>query len=223
MLGASHSNMRLNTAKMGSKTPISENDILDRIYSMKGEPDEVREAYKAWAASYEKDTVDGMGYIAPAVSADKLAHYLPPGARVLDAGCGTGLAGVELARRGFTAIDGMDLSSDMLDLAREKEAYDTLKVEDMTGPLSYGTGAYDGVVCVGTFTHAHVGPKGFDELVRITRPGGVIVATVHEDVWPDGYADHFAALETARKATLKEADEADYHLNKCRLCVLEVC
>lgn len=92
----------------------------------------------------------------------------------------------------------------------------------MTGPLSYESDAYDGVICVGTFTHAHVGPKGFDELVRITRPGGVIVATVHEDVWPDGYQAHFDALEEADKVTVKEAEEADYHLNKCRLCVLEV-
>lgn len=86
---------------MASNNAISDNEILDRIYSMKGEPAEVREAYKAWARSYDKDTVEGMGYIAPAVSADKLAEYLARDATILDAGCGTGLAGVELARRGF--------------------------------------------------------------------------------------------------------------------------
>jgi hypothetical protein len=75
---------------------------------------------------------------------------------------------------------------------------------------------------VGTFTHAHVGPKGFDELVRITKPGGFIVATVHEGVWPDGYEEHFKALEEKGAVKIKSTAEAPYHLNKCRLCVLEV-
>lgn len=198
----------------------SKNPILERVYTMKGGPEECRETYRDWASHYEKDTVEGMGYVAPRVVAEKLASLVDRDAAVLDAGCGTGLAGVELARRGFASIDGMDLSPDMLALARRKDVYNDLRTEDMTGRLSYESNAYDAVTCVGTFTHAHVGPKGFNELVRITRPGGVIVATVHEDVFGDGYEEHFAGLEKAGAATLVAIEEAPYHEHGCRLCVL---
>ena len=198
----------------------SENPILNRVYTMKGGADEVRDIYKDWAGSYEKDTVGDMGYVAPAVVADKLASLAPGVEAVLDAGCGTGLAGVELAKRGYEHIDGMDISPDMLDQARKKAVYSDLRVEDMTKPLSYETDAYHAVTCVGTFTHAHVGPKGFDELVRVTKPGGFVVATVHEDVWDDGYLDHFEKLEKDRIADIASIEEAAYHLHGCRLCVL---
>ncbi|WP_440958739.1 class I SAM-dependent DNA methyltransferase [Oceanicaulis sp. LC35] len=201
----------------------SENEILDRIYNLSGDPEETRDAYKDWAERYDDDTVEGMGYVAPAVASDKLSALLPDTSiRILDAGCGTGLAGVELNKRGYQNVDGMDLSPDMLAMARRKEVYDDLREADMTETLDYPDNAYDAIICVGAFTHAHVGPKGFDELVRITRPGGAIVATVHEDVWDaDKYADYLRKLEASGKAKIREADEADYHINKCRLVVLE--
>lgn len=198
----------------------SRNPILNRIYNLQGGPEECRDAYKDWAQSYDEDTVEGMGYVAPGVMADKIASLLQPDAVILDAGCGTGLAGEALAGRGFKTIDGMDISPDMLEVARGKGAYRTLQTEDMTSPLSYETNTYHAVMCVGTFTHAHVGPRGFDELVRITRPGGPIVATVHEEVWGDGYEAHFARLEAAGAARLGGIEDAPYHLNTCKLVAL---
>jgi len=198
----------------------SQNPILNRIYNLQGGPEECRNAYKDWADTYDHDTVEGMGYVAPEVMADKIASLLQPDAVILDAGCGTGLAGQPLAGRGFRTIDGMDISPDMLEVARAKGAYRTLQTEDMTGPLSYDSNTYDAVVCVGTFTHAHVGPKGFDELVRITRPGGPIVATVHEEVWGEGYEARFARLEAAGTARLGGIEDAPYHLNTCKMVTL---
>ncbi len=200
----------------------SQNPILNRIYNLDGGPEECRNTYKDWAKTYDKDTVEGMGYVAPAVTADKVEALVARDAVILDAGCGTGLAGAALAERGFTTIDGMDISPEMLDQARAKGAYRTLQTEDMTRPLSYDSNSYDAVVCVGAFTHAHVGPKGFDELVRITRPGGPVVATIHEDVWGDGYEARFAALEAAGAAKIASIEEAPYHLNTCKLVTLQV-
>lgn len=197
--------------------------VLDRIYNLSGEPEECRDAYKDWAKTYDADTVDGLNYVGPAIAADRLAAMdIDRGARVLDAGCGTGLAGAELKTRGFKAIDGMDLSPEMLDVAREKKAYADLREADMTKPLPYEDDAYEAIICVGTFTHCHVGPKGFDELVRITRPGGPIVATVHEEIWDaEGFPQHLSRLEREGAIKLIEAEPADYHVNKCRLVVLE--
>jgi len=201
----------------------SKNEILNRIYNLSGAPNECRDAYKDWAETYDADTVEDMGYVGPAIAAKKLgALGVAPTDPVLDAGCGTGLAGAELKALGFTAINGMDLSPEMLEVARSKDVYDDLREADMTKPLPYEDEAYAAIICVGAFTHAHVGPKGFDELVRITQSGGPVVATVHEDVWDaDKYHDHLARLEAQGKARIREAEKADYHIHKCRLVVLE--
>ena len=45
---------------------------------------------------------------------------------ILDMGWGTGLVAVQLVKKGFTTIDGIDASTGMLDYAREKELYRNL-------------------------------------------------------------------------------------------------
>ncbi len=51
--------------------------------------------------------------------ADLVQRLAPPGGTVLDAGCGTGRVGAELARRGFEVV-GVDLDPAMLERARER-------------------------------------------------------------------------------------------------------
>jgi SAM-dependent methyltransferase len=53
---------------------------------------------------------------------------LPPGARVLDLGCGPGRHSLELARRGFT-VTGVDRTSPYLDRARETARQQGLQLE----------------------------------------------------------------------------------------------
>ena len=43
-----------------------------------------------------------------------------PEAKIVDFGCGTGLMGIELKKRGFNNIYGLDGSQDMLNIAKEK-------------------------------------------------------------------------------------------------------
>ena len=52
-----------------------------------------------------------------------------------------------------------------------------------------------GAVCAGVFTTGHVGPEGLDELLRVLRPGGVLVLTVKDKTWADGFAARIAELE----------------------------
>lgn len=192
---------------------------------MTGDPDEARDVYADWAESYDKDTLDAFGYVGPRLVAEKLREYAAPDAVILDAGCGTGLAGEELDRAGFSIVDGIDLSEEMLAVAKAKNVYRKLAPADMTAPLDLPNDSYDAVVCAGVFTSGHIGPEGFDELVRVARPGGTIVATVHENVWQDGYPEHFAQLAGQGLVRVRETAETDYHRNagyRCRMCVLEV-
>tara|TARA_R110002020_G_scaffold15143_29_gene53894 strand:- start:757 stop:1380 length:624 start_codon:yes stop_codon:yes gene_type:complete len=203
----------------------TDTSILDRLYAMEGGPEVCRDIYADWAKNYDSDTVDGMGYVGPALVAEALFERVSPAARILDAGCGTGLAGEQLAARGFLRVDGIDVSPDMLRVARGKNVYRSLREADLTAPIDLPDNSYDGAVCVGVFTNGHVGPAAFDELARVVRPGGTIVATVHENVWQaEGYPAHLEALAESGAATVIAAAVAPYHLKEnysCRLCVLE--
>ncbi|MGW0926075.1 class I SAM-dependent methyltransferase [Streptomyces sp. NPDC002755] len=57
--------------------------------------------------------------------ADLIERHRAPGKRLLDVGCGTGRSSLELARHGFE-VTGVDLSPEMLDVARGKEGADAV-------------------------------------------------------------------------------------------------
>ncbi|OUZ11000.1 hypothetical protein BHE97_06095 [Aeromicrobium sp. PE09-221] len=195
---------------------------LARLYALK-DADEARQVYDDWAEEYDHDTVGAMGYVAPAIAAEKLAERIEDGVSVLDAGCGTGLVGEEVRRHRDVVLDGIDLSPGMLERARARDVYRSLETADLTTRLSIDNDTYDAVVCVGTLTGGHVGPAVLAEFARITTPGGVIVVTVHSDVWESGgYRAEIERL-VALGAVTAEIAERPYHVREkmsCRLCVL---
>ncbi|WP_029057642.1 class I SAM-dependent DNA methyltransferase [Stappia stellulata] len=204
-----------------------ENPLLKRAYALDGNAREIRALYRDWAGSYEADTIEGMGYVAPHQAAKALSEKLDTDALVLDAGCGTGLVGEALTRHDIAGlvIDGLDLSPGMLEQAAEKNVYRKLSEADLTKPLDMPADSYDGVVSVGVFTSGHVGPQAMDELARVARPGAPVIVTVHEKVWgPDGYADHLKAMEAKGRVRVRDIRDAAYHEKEgytCKLCVLE--
>ncbi|MAB01148.1 MAG: SAM-dependent methyltransferase [Stappia sp.] len=206
----------------------SDNPLLKRAYALDGDAGRIRDLYADWAASYDADTLDGMGYVAPVLAARALSEALEgetAEARILDAGCGTGLVGAEIARRTEAEIDGIDLSPGMLEEAARKKVYRSLAEADMTATLNLSDNSYDGVVSVGVFTSGHVGPEAIDELARVARPGAPLVVTVHEKVWePDRYAAHLAEMERHGLIRLRAINDAPYHEKEgytCKLCLLE--
>lgn len=200
------------------------NPILQRIYALNGDIAQIKQTYGEWAEAYDKDTQDGMGYVAPYLAATALAERVDDGAEILDAGCGTGLVGAALQTHGLEKIDGTDISPEMLSKAEAKNAYRHLNVADLTGELDISTDRYDGVICVGVFTSGHVGPAAFEELARVAKPGAPIVATVHENVWTkEGYPEQLDRMDKAGAINIEQIVEAPYHENEgyhCRLCIL---
>jgi hypothetical protein len=66
-------------------------------------------------------------------------------------------------------------------------------------------------VCVGTLTLGHVGPEALGEFLRVTRPGGTVVATVLGDAWESGgYRAEVDGLVSAGRADLVSADLSPY-------------
>ncbi|MCP4333404.1 MAG: class I SAM-dependent methyltransferase [Gammaproteobacteria bacterium] len=169
-------------------------EFVDAAYRL--EDDDMVEFYRKWAVDYDYEMLDKLGYISPASIAKILIDQLPDTeAEILDLGCGTGLTCRLLAERGYNRLDGIDLSTEMLKVSRERGIYRDLLAGDLNQPLHRDSDSYDGVISSGTFTHGHVGPEPMDEVIRVLKPGGILACTVHKDLWKaKGFAAKFAEL-----------------------------
>lgn len=182
----------------GDKEMQAAEELLARAYALQDDV-QARALYRDWAATYDETMLDGLGYQTPAKTADLLVAFLTDrDAAILDIGSGTGLAGAELAAKGFTAIDALDYSPEMLAVARARGVYRRLIEADLNAALDLPDATWDAMICTGTFTHAHVGGKCLGELFRLLRPDGLFACTVHGDVWESGgFAAEVSRLATA--------------------------
>lgn len=190
-------------------------------------PEQLNSAYAEWATEYDKDTISNMGYVGPQTSCQLLDNYLDSKkARILDAGCGTGLVGEVLSDIGYSKVDAFDYCDAMLDVAEKKGVYGNLFQADMNELKEVPKNTYDASVCVGTFTYAHVGPQGFDELVRITRPEGYVCFTVRDGAYQDyNYREHMLKLENDNKWQLQAMVHEPYLVHEdvtAKFCVYKV-
>ena len=91
----------------------------------------------------------------------------------LDVACGTGDMVVELLKQGCT-VTGVDLSEEMLAIARRKTASANFQLGDAEA-LPFADGEFDAVTCafgVRNFVHLE---KGLEEMLRVLKPGGRMV------------------------------------------------
>ncbi len=201
-------------------------EIHDRVLNASSK-EELMAAYSDWADNYETDLMDELGYVAPMIAGKRLHKQLEnSAARILDAGCGTGLVGEFLHGNGYRNIEGLDYSEQMLAKAGEKGIYKTLSRGDLMSPLDIADDSYDAVISVGTFTCGHVGPEALNELVRITRPGGHICITVREQAWEeDNYRAVVSKIEKSGMWELLEENTADYiqeEGSSCKVCLYRI-
>jgi predicted TPR repeat methyltransferase len=205
---------------------VGEHDaaLLRRAYTIRDQKDG-QELYAEWADTYDTTMVTGLGYVLPTVFADRFAAVVPWRDRVtLDVGCGTGLVGVELSKRGFERLDGVDLSEAMLVQAEHRQVYERLAVADLTMPLAIDDCSYEAVVCTGTFTSGHLTAECLDELLRVLCVGGFLAASVHDAVWQtSGFADAFDCLQQAGRLELIEMTAVPFYANSSatdgRICI----
>ena len=160
-----------------SDDKVSSNAAIDAALRLDGDPDNVRAYYDDWAQNYNLDISDAE-YSGPVICARLLQQYLADAEiRLLDAGCGTGLVGIELDALGYRRIDGFDLSDSMAEQARASGVYRQLSggVDMMRAASIYPHCSYDAVLSVGVFTLGHVPPEALSVLLRLVRPGGLLV------------------------------------------------
>lgn len=168
---------------------------LGAVYDAK-RPEEVAALYDRWADTYDGEMAQA-GYRHPTICLALLARHLHRGATpLLDAGAGTGLIGEWLRIMGYPMVEALDISEGMLAQAARKNVYVALHRLTLGSDLPFTDGAFAGIISAGVFTSGHVGLEGLDELIRICRSGGVVVLTVKNTLWEDGFAGRIAELES---------------------------
>ncbi len=123
---------------------------------------------------------------------------LPPGAKILDAGCGSG-AMLDTLQRYGTAV-GTDSSSLAIAAARNRGHHVEPGSLDQ---LPFATGSFDLVTCMDVIEHVREDERALGELWRITAPGGYVLLTV-----------------PAYQALWSAHDEVNHHFRRYRLGTL---
>lgn len=160
-----------------SDKKISSNEAIDAALHLDGDPQNVKQFYEDWAKNYNVDTTSS-DYTGPAISAKLLSQYLPAkDSRLLDAGCGTGLVGMELQALGYDHVDGFDLSDSMAEQAIATGAYQQVLggIDMMRAAENCVDTSYDAILSIGVFTLGHVPPEALLVLLQLASPGGLLL------------------------------------------------
>ena len=196
---------------MGQK----DKDVVNKIpiYKLKTTK-EVMKYYDGWGDKYDQEMVD-WNYTGPKETVNVLIKYTPnKKIRIYDAGCGTGLVGIELKKYDYLNIDGADLSEKLLDLV-PKGYYKNLEQTDLNKPIKVANDQYDAVMCVGTFTIGHVKPHALNEFIRITKNKGLICFTINEGIYKEyGFDKKIKELSDNNQWNVKELFKSDYIASK---------
>ena len=172
--------------------------------------------YDDWGKEnkYDKDMSD-WNYTGPKETSEIFSKYVKDkNIEIYDAGCGTGLVGVELKKFGFSNFYGADLSQKLLDLV-PSGLYKSLEKVDLNKPINHKDDAFDAVMCVGTFTFGHVKPPALDEFLRITKKSGLICFTINEGIYEEyGFDIKLDQLKKENKWNEIEFFKSDYIASK---------
>jgi SAM-dependent methyltransferase len=106
------------------------------------------------------------------------------GARMLDAGCGTGRYSLELARRGYV-VTGLDASTQLVAAAQRRANYTSIPVSFAVGDILAlpALPSYDAILCRGVLNdliEEHSRQEAFLAFARALRPRGVLILDVRE-------------------------------------------
>jgi SAM-dependent methyltransferase len=131
-------------------------------------------------------------------SLEKASLKLDSFGSVLDFGCGCGRTLIWFANRKPTFY-GTDIDAESITWCRNNLKFGKFDVNDPLPPLIYQDGKFDFIYLISVFTHLNeeFQFKWMDELNRILREGGIILATFHaKGSWKDLLPEDIAELQS---------------------------
>jgi len=149
---------------------------------------DVQEGYREWVKTYE-DTVQDV------VDLRLLARIRSirwdQVQQAVDLACGTGRIGVWLKQRGVQYIDGVDLTAEMVEVARAKGVYNHLLLNDILD-TRLETANYDLATMVLADEHLSDVRPLYTEVARITHSHGYfVIVGYHPFFLMNGIPTHF--------------------------------
>ncbi len=185
------------------------------IYKLKSK-EKVLDYYVDWTkdGQFNKDMID-WNYQAPQNAVKLFDQHTPnKDIKILDAGCGSGLVGLELQKYGYTRITGVDFSQEMLNIIPEN-IYQDLELVDLNEELKYEDNFFDAITCVGTFTYGHVKAHALDELLRIIKKNSLICYTINEGIFQEyKFDEKMAQLSNDKLWKIIDFSKCSYIINK---------
>ncbi len=132
---------------------------------------EVPEGYGEWVRTYDETVQDEMDL--RLLDRLQTVDWSAPRS-VLDLACGTGRVGAWLKGRCSAALEGIDISGEMLEVARRRSVYTTLSIADVTN-TGLPDETYD--LCIQSLADEHLPHLGplYREAARITKRAGYFV------------------------------------------------
>jgi SAM-dependent methyltransferase len=182
---------------------------------------DARSGYGAWAPTYEDTVLDEMDL----ELLDGLRDVpWASAARAADLGCGTGRTGAWLRAAGVAAVDGVDLTPEMLERARARGVFDRLVQADVSRTGLPG-GAYAVVTTSLVDEHlADLAPL-YAEAGRLLAPGGayVLVGLHPYFLMASGMPTHFHAGDDEPVAIATHVHQLSDHVEAAGRAGLRLC
>ncbi len=149
---------------------------------------DVQQGYGEWVRNYEQVVQDEMDLrlFERVTTVDWAAA-----GQILDLACGTGRIGAWLKARTSAPIDGVDLTPEMLDVARGKGIYRSLTVADVTD-TRLAADTYD--LCAQSLADEHLPDLKplYAEVARLLKRGGsFVIVGFHPQFLMAGVPTHY--------------------------------
>jgi SAM-dependent methyltransferase len=129
-----------------------------------------------------------------------------PGNRILDVGCGNGLAEVSIGRLHLSQIQlfGVDLQFEHVKAARQATRGTNQRAHFAAADgcrLPFPDGAFDSTYCVAVLQHIRDTAAAVREFARVTRPGGRVVAVEPDNAARYWYSSTPAGMRAFEQGT----------------------
>jgi predicted TPR repeat methyltransferase len=187
----------------------------------------IRTVYDQHSDHYDQHMIGTLKYQIPDLLFDAAMRLAPSrNLDILDLGCGTGLLGARLRPLART-LSGVDISSNMLKVARQRQIYDNLVCSELIEYLQMQTKKFDLAVAADVFAYIGDLSRVFHEVRGALRDGGLFGFSVEASKGQDfalrpnlRYAhsaaylrklshDHGLVLETIESKVLRQEDGDD--------------
>lgn len=151
-------------------------------------PEDLARYYDDSASQYD-DYVNQVKYVLHLKVAAEYVMNVSSWGRVLDIGCGTGCLGQAISNiLPSMQIEGVDISPEMLRIAKEKQnsvlnrpSYKNLFLHDVTKDWSFTDTRYDALVSSGVFTSGHLMPKDILPSLKLLLGRGLFVSSIKKN------------------------------------------